>query len=88
MARSSQEDRRNMQRWQSCHNFGTRAVWTSMQQDPTAAIETFTAHMSKLGLIIPSEPTSAWIASIVAAIMYGTATETMEQGKLQYLYDA
>ena len=89
MAHAAHDGRRDNQRWQSCHNFGTRDLWTAMTEDTSAACELFMGHLAKLGLINPSEPTSAWISAIVAAVQNGVAgAETLAQDKLQAIYDS
>jgi hypothetical protein len=85
---AAHDGRRDLQRWTTCHNFGTRDVWAAMQMDPTCATEIFCGHMSKLGLLNASEPTSAWIAAIIACVMYGHGcSESASQEQLQMIYD-
>ena len=89
LVRGSHNGRRDYQQWTSCHNFGTRDMWVSIASDPPCATEIFSAHLVKLGLINPSEPTSAWVTAIIATVVHGVAAASaLAQDPLQQLYES
>ena len=53
---------------------------------PALAIEIFSVHLNQLGLILPTEPTSASIASAVAALRFGTAAPMVPQSAIDDIY--
>ena len=58
--------KRPLQDYHSWPNFGTRAVWADVLDNPPVASEYILQHLNSLGLICPSETTSV---SIVGHIL-------------------
>jgi hypothetical protein len=63
-------------------------MWAAMQMDPPCATEILCAHLAKLGLKNPSEPTSSWIAAIIICVMYGPNADAVSQDDLQTTYES
>ena len=70
-------DRRAMQDYTSFPAFGTAAVWGDIAANPSLSIEVLCQHMHKLGLVNPSEPTSADIAAVALVAQWGPSASAL-----------
>ena len=60
--------RRPTQDWNAFPNYLTAEVWTNMQACPFLALDMLCIHLNALGLINPTEPTSALIAAAACSL--------------------
>ena len=71
--------RRPYQDWTSCRNFMTYQVWKDGSKNPNLALEALVQHLSKGGLVAPSEPTAAMISALVAGLIGGVYTDSQQK---------
>ena len=70
--------------WQS---FGTAKLWQEILESPELAAELLCQHISRLGLINPSERTSASLAAASLVAMHGPqAASVIRQTELDNMF--
>ena len=75
---------RPLQDFLAWKSFGTARLWTDIQANPSLAGELLAQHLSSLGLVAPSEPTSADVASALVVAMFGpTAAGAIHEAEIR-----
>ena len=82
----AKSNRRPLQDYTTWPNFGTRQLWSEMEQCPPMASEILCEYMHSLGLCLPTEPTSASIAAASAIAQYGNKVFWIHEGILSAIF--
>lgn len=78
---------RPMQDFTAWTGYGTAQFWNTIKECPDSACELMCIHLSKLGVINASEPTSRDLASQSAVASLGAQSMVVSQESAQHLFE-
>ncbi len=82
------KENKPLQDYHAWQGYGTAKLWADIIANPCLAPELIAQHMSKLGLVSPSEPTSAALAAAILVALYGpAAASVISNSEIQKHYD-
>jgi len=80
-------DRRGYQDYSTWQNFGTAQVWAECRESPELACEVVSQHVHRLGLINPSEQTSADITAGILVAQRGDFAPWLPPADIAKMFD-
>jgi len=80
--------RREYQNYKNWDTYGTDAWWARVFEDPSIASELVAQRLHTLGLVCPSENTSADIAAGIVVLTHGTISSTLPAAEFDKVFIA
>jgi hypothetical protein len=80
--------RREYQNYKNWDTYGTDAWWARVFEDPSIASELVAQRLHTLGLVCPSESTSADIAAGIVVLTHGTISSTLPAAECDKVFIA